>query len=268
MWNWYPPVGVFIGILALLGVLVPLFRDLGKIGPREKAIWTAVMFLLVGLEFRSLYLDRADHDKKESEARDRQLKGFKDIGDGITATIRASDAQFQQTMGQLKRTVGNTEPSAVVAVIDIMPATIPVAPHSSVKFNVRFNNIGNENATDLRYDGRIYLGKLDDQEAQKIFASQFNQWWTQSKHQGSKEARAIPGSPPNVFTFSQEFSDDEIRDVTKHERTFYYLIRIIYSDHQGRWVHDYCAGVQDSTLNFGFVHTCVAHKENRYPAPK
>jgi hypothetical protein len=36
--EWYPPVGVFIGILALLGVLVPLLRDLTKIGKWEKAV--------------------------------------------------------------------------------------------------------------------------------------------------------------------------------------------------------------------------------------
>lgn len=98
MWNWYPPVGAFIAILALLGVLVPLFRDLAKIGPREKAIWTFVMFLLVGLEFRTLYLDRADHDQKEDDARKLQLQGFKDIGDGIKSAIEKSQEQFDTTV--------------------------------------------------------------------------------------------------------------------------------------------------------------------------
>lgn len=65
LWRWYPPVGVFIAVLALLGVLVPLFRDLPKIGKREKAFWTFVMFALVGLEIRSIYLDRDAHDREQ-----------------------------------------------------------------------------------------------------------------------------------------------------------------------------------------------------------
>jgi hypothetical protein len=38
MWVWHPPVGVFIGVLAVLWVIVPLYRDLGKIGKLEKAV--------------------------------------------------------------------------------------------------------------------------------------------------------------------------------------------------------------------------------------
>jgi hypothetical protein len=67
--GWYPPVGFFIAILGFLGVLVPLFREWGVIGKREKAIWTALMFILVLLEIRSIYLDRAEHDSKEAAAR-------------------------------------------------------------------------------------------------------------------------------------------------------------------------------------------------------
>jgi len=49
-WLWHPPIGVWIGILGLLGVIVPLIRDLTKIGRREKAAWTFVMFALLLLE--------------------------------------------------------------------------------------------------------------------------------------------------------------------------------------------------------------------------
>jgi len=38
MWHWHPPVGVWIGILGLLGVLVLLFRDLPAIGKSEKVV--------------------------------------------------------------------------------------------------------------------------------------------------------------------------------------------------------------------------------------
>ena len=79
VWSWYPPVGVFIGILALLGVIVPLLRDLGKIGPRERAVWTAVMFALVLLEMKSIYQDRDVHDREQKTARKEQLDQFSKI---------------------------------------------------------------------------------------------------------------------------------------------------------------------------------------------
>jgi hypothetical protein len=99
-WNWYPPVGVFIGVLGLLGVIVPLFRDLGKIGKWEKAAWTLVMFALVGLEIRSIYLDRNAHDKEQTEARAEQLRQFREIAGAINTTIHNSQKQFETTMSR------------------------------------------------------------------------------------------------------------------------------------------------------------------------
>jgi hypothetical protein len=84
---WYPPVGVFIAIMALVGVGVPLFRDPNNIGKWEKAGWTLLTFTLVGLELRSIYLDREDHEQKETQARREQLERFRAIGDGIKKNI-------------------------------------------------------------------------------------------------------------------------------------------------------------------------------------
>lgn len=98
IWAWYPPVGVFIGMLALLGVLVPLFRDITTMGAREKALWTAVMFALVLLEMRSIYWDRAAHDKQEANARSIQLEGFKSIAKGINDTSTLNQQQFAATI--------------------------------------------------------------------------------------------------------------------------------------------------------------------------
>jgi cell division protein FtsL len=95
---WYPPVGVFIAILGLLGVAVPLVRDLAKIGKWEKAFWTIVMFVLMGLEIRSIYLDRKAHDIEQATARAEQLQHFKEIGDGIRQAIDDSQTQFNATM--------------------------------------------------------------------------------------------------------------------------------------------------------------------------
>jgi hypothetical protein len=115
MWSWYPPVGVFIAVLALLGVLVLLFRDLGKIGQREKALWTLIVFALVGLEIRSIYLCRNAHDREEADAREQQLKSFHEIARGIDATITTSQSQFQATTDRLQAAVkSSTKPHALV----------------------------------------------------------------------------------------------------------------------------------------------------------
>ncbi len=92
--GWHPPVGVFIALLAVVGVLVPWFRG-SSIGPREKAFWTFLMFLFVGLEIRSIYLDRAENNEQQAQARDRELKSFSEIAKGIDATIDKSQKQFE-----------------------------------------------------------------------------------------------------------------------------------------------------------------------------
>jgi hypothetical protein len=95
-WQWHPPVGVFIAALALLGVIVPWFR--GDAGKREKAFWTFVMFLFVGLEIRTIYLDQAEHDQQQAFARCQQLESFQTIAGGIGTAIGQSQQQFQATM--------------------------------------------------------------------------------------------------------------------------------------------------------------------------
>ena len=101
LWAWYPPVGVFIGILGLLGVLVPLLRDLGKIGKGERAIWTLIFFALVLLEIKSIYQDRNAHDEAQALARMEQLNQFKMIADGINTSIQTSQRHYDATISKV-----------------------------------------------------------------------------------------------------------------------------------------------------------------------
>jgi hypothetical protein len=89
-WQWHPPVGVYIGILAVMGVLVPWFRGT-EIRAREESFWTFLMFLFVGLEFRTLYLDRDQHDVEQAFARCEELNSFREISGGLKASISKSD---------------------------------------------------------------------------------------------------------------------------------------------------------------------------------
>lgn len=109
--HWYPPVGVFIAILGVLGIVVPLIRDLAKMGKWEKAIWTFVMFALMGLEIRSIYLDRTAHDIEQDKARAEQLQHFNEIGEGIKGAVAESQKQFDATMERSNTILGGVSES-------------------------------------------------------------------------------------------------------------------------------------------------------------
>lgn len=111
LWVWHPPIGVWIGILGVLGIIVPLIRDIAKIGKGEKAIWTAVMFVLLLLELKTLYQDRSEHDREQAEARAEQLRQFESIARGINQTLETSQNEFASTMersNQIMTAVGTS----------------------------------------------------------------------------------------------------------------------------------------------------------------
>jgi len=116
-WLWHPPVGVWIGILGLLGVIVPLIRDINHIGRREKAVWTLIMFSLLLLEIKSVYQDRNEHDTQQAEARTREENNFKEIASGIKASIAESDRNFSATMGKTKEVLENITGGTSFAIV-------------------------------------------------------------------------------------------------------------------------------------------------------
>jgi hypothetical protein len=100
-WQWHPPVGSWIAVLAFLGVVVPwLFRPPEEMGRGEKAIWTLLMLAFFGLELRTLYLDRDEHDREQAHAECEQLERFGKIADKLEDSIAASRQQFGATMNQ------------------------------------------------------------------------------------------------------------------------------------------------------------------------
>jgi hypothetical protein len=111
VWAWHPPVGVWIGILGLLGVLVPLIRDIERIGKREKAVWTFIMFSLLLLEIKSVYQDRNEHDEEQAEARERETKNFQSIAKEIEGAIEQSQQHFDATMKKSDKLISVTQES-------------------------------------------------------------------------------------------------------------------------------------------------------------
>jgi hypothetical protein len=58
------------------------------------------VFALLWLELKSVYQDRDEHDKQQSEARTRETESFKEIANGISSAITFSQRQFQTTIQQ------------------------------------------------------------------------------------------------------------------------------------------------------------------------
>jgi len=100
LWHWHPPVGVWIGVLGFLGVLVPLIRDLNRIGRREKALWTLVVFVLLLLEIKSVYQDRKEHDAEQAAIRREESEHFERIAQGIENSNTHREENFQATLKQ------------------------------------------------------------------------------------------------------------------------------------------------------------------------
>jgi hypothetical protein len=67
-------------------------------GRGEKALWTLLMIVLVGLELRTLYLDRNEHDREQAYAACERLERFGQIADKMDSAISTSQSQFNATM--------------------------------------------------------------------------------------------------------------------------------------------------------------------------
>jgi hypothetical protein len=177
-WSWHPPVGVWIGVLGLVGVVVPLIRDLGKIGKREKAVWTIVMFVLLGLEIKSVYQDRNEHDKQQSEARDRETRSFESIANGIKGAIEESDRHFKVTSGALGQTITNTRPQAYIIMETLKPTGLakPVVG-ATIPFEVDYKDTGLDLAAGVVRVQTTFVAPFDDEASQVRIGKEFDKWW-------------------------------------------------------------------------------------------
>ncbi len=161
MWHqiWYshPPVGVYIAVLALLGVIVPLTRE--KVGPREKALWTIVMFMLLLLELRSIYLDRAEHEQEQLQARNEQLASFSKVAQGIDKTIENSDREFAATMERTDSLLANVTGGGSFAVV--YPLINPGRKDLPLYIENRGDNILTGVTVDINTQGAFTPGSQD-----------------------------------------------------------------------------------------------------------
>lgn len=280
-WQWHPPVGTYIGILGVLGVIVPwLFRPPEKMGRGEKALWTLLLFILFGLELRTLYLDRDEHDAQQAQARCQQLESFQKIADGINTAITTSQSQFNQTMLGLQTTIGgtqqaikNTTPYADIQVDWMGGPIINGNPHTPISLvfgtpiavNLFYHNAGLARADGVRVWFHFYVGKPDNLAAQRAIEKEFDKdWKAKSK---SVEVPLAPGAQPVFSSFFQTFSDDDAKAL--HDgQTIYGMTRFEYRDRTGHWYFDDCNGFQEPLHDLQIAHSCLYLKNKRHLVAK
>lgn len=121
-------MGVWIGILGLLGVIVTLVRDPKEISRGEKAIWIVVLFTLLLLEMKSVYQDRNEHDEAERQSRERSEQNFSAIANGVqgaidrlNTTIEEGRKHFDATMNLEREGIDQITGGKSYIVVDAVP---------------------------------------------------------------------------------------------------------------------------------------------------
>jgi len=266
-----PPAGVYIALMGLAAAIVSLRKEPG---PVEKALWITLITILMIAEVRNLYVeDAAQLTKfdKISSALDATKRGLEATAIGINTTAVAMKSLFDTT----QQTENNTEAKARVVPADVivLPSSLPMALGHQLQFNIFTNNEGSEDATELVTDAKIYLGKINDPAEEKILARDFENWWehptgrTGHRHWARKVSAA--GSKSGFFTIdAPSLMLDDLRQIQRNALTFYIFVRIVYSDHSGRWVSDKCSWLQNPIHDLEVTKPCFVNNAPKYRATR
>jgi hypothetical protein len=95
----WPPIGVFIGVAAVVGVIVPLFRDPTKISKWEKSGYAVIFFVLLGFEIKNDYRDRDEHDERDQDFITHQKEGFQESLDKSDKILTAAQETINEITG-------------------------------------------------------------------------------------------------------------------------------------------------------------------------
>ncbi|MCU1251549.1 MAG: hypothetical protein JWQ49_4578 [Edaphobacter sp.] len=281
-WQWHPPVGVFIAVLALVGVLIPWLRGEGKrVDRHERAFWTIVMFVCLGLELNSIYQDQTQHKKEETFARCEQLHSFQEIGQSLQSSIAQNEQGFKDTIGPLKQTleastmaVNQTRPFADVQFKGLspqrfyketgLPLPTPILTGGPTKINYHFSNGGNDTAQMYGGLALAFVGKPDDADSEREIMRQFEIEWNKKKVNQSPIAETPGQDSFNEFT-AGPWSEADQSGIAAGTKTIYYVIRFAYGDRTGRWFSDYCSNLQTPATSYiGTRHPCRLPSNGRY----
>src|ERR1700687_609520 len=120
-WNkTIPPSGYAVAGLAVAAAVMALR---GEMGGKEKVAWIFILFGFLWVELTSIdEKDKAQTDI-QNIARAQQLEHFREIGDGIRASMAQSDRNFAATMGRTNQVLQNLTGGESYPEIVVIPAT-------------------------------------------------------------------------------------------------------------------------------------------------
>src|ERR1051326_1173857 len=215
------------------------------------------------MELRAIDNDRFEYARDQKLLREKETENFKSIGAGLQTSIdegRTAIDGLKTTLNATQATLHNTEPRAILLSNKCSPYTDRnVSVGSTMCFNVDFTNVGNEAAHRVIYDGKLYVGKKDNEETERRLAQDFDRWWPTAKHQGGVNNATITGDAAFFSFTTSPFTESDIKQLHDRTGTFYVFLRFVYSDHNGRWITDKCFSYQDPLHDFDVSHPCSVH---------
>jgi hypothetical protein len=259
-WQWHPPVGVFIAFLALVGVAVPWFRL--NASRHEKAFWTVLMFVFVGLEINSIYRDQQQHDNEQEFARCQQLQSFTQIATTLQIAIKNNQEQFDKTISGLNLTISQTQPHAQFGPPQLEFDNLVISPNRASIYNINYKNIGNDTAQKVDIFSKIYVGKPDDIATEDSIHRQFEDDWRNRKVKNS--ISVSPGGEQFGSFYSTTFSLEDLNNLRAGISTLYAITRTSYVDKSGHWYSDFCQDAQVPFQHPAIFHVCAKYINERY----
>jgi len=97
--HWWPIIpGVSIGFLALAAVIMAVRAD--NFTGAEKAVWVALGMVLCFVELRTIYGDRDEHDRLQSEIRRQDNEHFEKIVGDLEMSEKHREEEFTSTLAR------------------------------------------------------------------------------------------------------------------------------------------------------------------------
>jgi hypothetical protein len=100
---------IAIGFLGVVAVVMTIRAD--RFTTVERMAYALIAVALFVIETRAVYRDRDEHDKQQSETRSREAQNFREIADGLKATLQQNQKQFEATMRRSDAIVGGVADS-------------------------------------------------------------------------------------------------------------------------------------------------------------
>jgi hypothetical protein len=140
-----PPPSVAIGVLAVAAVIMAVRAE--HFTTTEKVVWILIAFGLFFVESRSIYKDRAQHDKEQAEARKEEAQHFQGIADNLKQAIQQSQMHFDATMDKMNGLWSQTTGGETYALV--IPALVPIGEPNG--FPLIIMPVGDSELTNLSY---------------------------------------------------------------------------------------------------------------------